>query len=859
LGEARPLPSPVRLHLIMPNSATRTAPVRPSRSGSAHPARPGQRHTVGLGRLAGIVLVSSITSVASAAESTTTKTPAQAPNPELSPQAPEQGATYSILSFQVAGSSRLSSDQIRTALRDAVGPAVNLSRIRQSLLRLQQAYRDAGLPRAAVILPRQPLTNGIVQVRVIEDSATTDPSREIPGWSVPTYEVSHFLIQGNNKLSAEEIDQALGDAAGSHVSPAQLQTALRRLREAYVVRGYSNAVVQAPSQVLTDGTISLRVIEGPLAIAVAPTTNALPVPAFEVRRYEVQGNTLLTPEQLGSVLAVGIGDQVTLPQIQKALGDLQLAYRERGWATVGVALPQQQLTNAVVRVEVTEGALTEIQITGNRHFSSNNVMRSLPSLRTNTLLNSRVFQRELDIANQNRDRQIYPVIGPGPDPGTSALTLRVKDRLPLHGRVEVNNQSPPATPEWRINSSVQFRNLWQREHQVGFSYGFSPEAYKNPTPDLDFLLNRPLVAFYGGYYRLPLGEPESVDEQIRANRAFGFDEASRQYRLPPAGAQPDLTFFASAASTDTGVQFTPGRVVSETPLLTIVSRDSGRNVIGIESGGTRFGLPVVIDDRRRVSLSAGIEAKHFAVESFNTNNFIITTVVTNAQGSQVIRSDVASPQPTRASGVTYLPLTLAADYSQTDTSGSTALSLTLTGNFIGNSDDFDRTAYSTRANPAFAKAVLAFRREQKLVREWAASLRAVGQVATAPLLPTEQLPLGGMNSVRGYFEGDDIGDMGWSAGLDLLSPQFKFQFGSIGEPVPSWIRGFTFFDAGQRFQVDGSVTAVDTRTLWSVGFGLSANINNLLDLRVTVGLPLADSLNRDALSPRANVSVGGQF
>ncbi len=103
-----------------------------------------------------------------------------------------------------------------------------------------------------------------------------------------------------------------------------------------------------------------------------------------------------------------------------------MAYRERGFVTVSVGLPQQKLTNATVKVKVTEGRLAAINVTGNHHFSEENVRRALPSLHTNMLLNSHVFQRELDTANVNRDRQIYPVIGPGPEPDTSALTLKVK-------------------------------------------------------------------------------------------------------------------------------------------------------------------------------------------------------------------------------------------------------------------------------------------------------------------------------------------------------------------------------------------------------------------------------------------------
>lgn len=806
-----------------------------------------------LASLAGLVIASGLAASALAAETT-----GPAGNPATSTPSP---ATFQIQSYEVSGSTRLAPEKVRELLSDATGPQVNLSRVRASLVRLQQAYRDAGLPNASVVLPRQPLTNGIARIRVIEDPSIPANSPTLPGWTVPSFEVRHFVVQGNSVLSAEEIDHILGNVSGDSISPDRLQSALRNLRQAYVARGFSNAVVVAPSQVLTDGTVALRITEGAQSrpnIA-ATATNTPPAPAFEVRRYDVRGNTLLSADHVDQILASGTGEKVTLPQIQKALGDLQLAYRDRGWATVAVNLPQQQLTNATVQVQVVEGTLTEIQVTGNRHYSSNNVVRALPSLRTNTMLNSRVFQRELDIANQDRDRQIYPVVGPGPEPGTSALTLRVKDRLPLHGRVDVHNQAGPALPEWRINSSIQYRNLWQLEHQAGFFYGFSPESFKNPTPDLDFLLNRPQVAFYGGYYRLPLGQPESVEQQIRANPGFGFDEGSRQFRLPPASSRADISFFANAASVDTGVQFTPDTLVSQTPLLTIVSRDSGRNVIGIESGGAKYNLPITIDERRRLNLSAGVEGKHFGLESFNTNNFVITTVVTNAQGSQTIRSDLASPQPTRTAGVTYLPLSLGADFSQTDASGSTTVSLNLTGNFIGSGVDFDRTAYSTKADPTFGKAVLNLRREQKLYRDWSASLRASGQFASGPLLPTESLFIGGITSVRGYFEGEDFGDHGWVTGLDLLTPQYKFQFSALSEPVPSWIRGFTFFDAGQRFLSEAPAGSPASQTLWSVGFGLSANVNNLLDLRVTIGVPLADSNNRQAYSPRANVSLGGQF
>jgi hypothetical protein len=48
-------------------------------------------------------------------------------------------------------------------------------------------------------------------------------------------------------------------------------------------------------------------------------------------------------------------------------------------------------------------------------------------------------------------------------------------------------------------------------------------------------------------------------------------------------------------------------------------------------------------------------------------------------------------------------------------------------------------------------------------------------------------------------------------------------------------------------------------TLLGAGFGLSANVNNRVDLRLVVGWPLFDSPSSPAGQPHAYVSLGGQF
>jgi hemolysin activation/secretion protein len=682
----------------------------------------------------------------------------------------------------------------------------------------------------------------------------------------PTLEVRGFDVVGNTLLSPQDLNSVFTGAIGPSVSLPQVFKALAGLHRAYQEHGCIGVNVTIPQQEITNGIVQVNVTEGAaIRLTANPnaplsaTANAAAPLALEVRQYEIAGNTVLPRETIERLFTNAVGQAVTLDQIRKAAGDLQLAYRERGFVSVSVSLPPQQVTNATIKVNVTEGKLAAIKVTGNRYFSSNNVVRALPSLKTNILINGHVLQRELDLANANRDRLIYPTLSPGPDPGTTALELKVKDRLPLHGRLDLDNYSTPGTPDLRLNVAAQYNNLWQLEHQVGLSYGFSPQEFKSGLGVSDYFFNRPLIAYYGVYYRLPFGAVRPVGEEVSRSANFGYDEATRQFRLPPSGARPDFTVYASGSSSDTGVKFGTLNQITQTPLLTVQSQDSGQNITIDELLGGRFSFPFTVSDRARLNFSAGADFKRYTLSSFNTNNFYITTVVTNTQGSQTIRSVVSSPQPTRHDEVAYLPLTFGIDFSEQDDLGNTSASLSGSFNFVGDSADFAQAAYSTNARARFGKLNISLSRELKFYREWSLVTRAGAQASSEALINNEQFALGGLNTVRGYFEGESYGDSGWFAGFEARTPFLRTSVASFNGLVSTWVRAAVFMDYGQRFLSEAALSLKPTESLWGVGFGLSANINNHFDLRVAVGWPLIATPFSRAGEPHTHFALEGQF
>jgi hemolysin activation/secretion protein len=679
-----------------------------------------------------------------------------------------------------------------------------------------------------------------------------------------TYQVNAYALRGNSALDEAAVGGVLTNATGPAVPLSRICRALAALRRAYQEHGYAQVRVSLSEQPLTNGIVVVDVTEGELSaenISVPAPTNAPAPMGFEVQRILVSGNTLLPPEAIAEAItnAGAIGPKVTLEHIRQAATNLRRAYHERGWVTVAVSLPAQRLTNATVRLAVTEGKLAEVQVVGNRYFSSANVLHAFPNLQTNALLNSHIFQHDLDGANQNRDRQVYPTLGPGPEAGTSALVLRVQDRLPLHAHLEMDNYNTPGTPDWRVNAAVQYNNLWQRDQQAGLAYSFSPQEFKTAGNTQDFGFNQPLIASYSAFYRIPIASSETIGSQITGSPRFGYQEATHQFLLPSAQAESELVFYASASASDTGVKWGAPTTIVSSNLMTIVSRDSQQSVTKNANAGSQFRFPLFTGEHSKLTGFVGADFKRTDMSGYSTNNFFYTVVATNQYGATTVNSNYSKGQAGTSSAAVYFPVNFGLDGSETDLHGATMASLTLSGNFTRNDADFAKSAYATNARAIFGKAVLTASREQKLPTGCSLLARASAQAATGALVGNEQFALGGINSVRGYYEGDQYGDCGWNGSVELRTPYWETRVANVSRSVPAWLRASVFTDCGESLLLEPANGANPNRWLWGAGFGLSANVNNHVEARLTIAWPLLSTPNTERDEARANFSIGGQF
>ncbi len=234
------------------------------------------------------------------------------------------------------------------------------------------------------------------------------------------------------------------------------------------------------------------------SLSVPAWAQAQPAPAIAVTGYLLQGNTLLTDAELAAVTIPHTGPQ-TLAGINAAAAAIESLYRARGFGTVVARVPEQTIADGTVRIEITEGRLGQVQVTGNRAFSRDNILRSLPGLRIGTTPDLLTLDSQAAVANENPAKKVRLIFQPGLVVGEVDAVVSVVEQPAASWTVGLDNSGRRSHGAWRASLSHRDAALFGLDHSAQLR--------------IDTSLSRPqdsLVA--AGDYRIPLyGRSAAID------------------------------------------------------------------------------------------------------------------------------------------------------------------------------------------------------------------------------------------------------------------------------------------------------------------------------------------------------------
>lgn len=139
--------------------------------------------------------------------------------------------------------------------------------------------------------------------------------------------------------------------------------------------------------------------ETPLDVSPAPIPDSEGLPelpgSITVIRFEFEGNTAFSDEELAEVTAPFINKPIAFAQLLQAEAAVSRLYANRGYINSGAVIPVGQVLSpdgAVVKIKVIEGGIEEIRVTVEGRLNSNYVRSRLATATTKPLNQNRLLE-----------------------------------------------------------------------------------------------------------------------------------------------------------------------------------------------------------------------------------------------------------------------------------------------------------------------------------------------------------------------------------------------------------------------------------------------------------------------------------
>ena len=503
--------------------------------------------------------------------------------------------------------------------------------------------------------------------------------------------------------------------------------------------------------------------------ASGPATTPVPAPAgplVDVMEYVVQGNTVLPPVAVERAVQPYLGPGRTFKDLEAARAALEQAYQDAGYLSVVVSLPNQRVDQGEVVLDVTEASVEKLRVTGARYNLPSKVREGVPSVAEGRVPYFPQMQDELT-RTQTGSMDITPLLSAGTEPDKLQVELKVDDRNPLSGSIELNSRQSHNTERGRIQALAAYSNLFQLGHRLAASWQYAP-TQPSDANTLSLI------------YDVPLSPKDEL----------GFAVTSSSSDTPTTAAVGGATltrgrFYTLSWQRDLPTYHWP---VNHSVRLALDFKDND------DRTRTGSGLVTRKPPLQYTTLGLAYELNVFGGENEST------TLRTSLSGS----SRALSGREVDCEGVRI--------------------------------DQFE--CKRSRSKPDFLVWKLGADHRRPLWARWQLHASAEAQIASGSLASGEQYSLGGIDTIRGYYDYEQAGDQGWSARIEGVSP-------------PLWREGswqatsLVFVDRGFLMLRNALAGQVDRVHLGSWGLGLRVDNGQGLQAALDVAMPVFETTRPD--------------
>ncbi len=172
-----------------------------------------------------------------------------------------------------------------------------------------------------------------------------------------------------------------------------------------------------------------------------------------------------------------------MKEMSKLTDLVTMTYQQKGYILARAYLPEQDISDGVLTIAITEGRIGTIRIAGKTNYHDRVVKRFFKTMEKHGVVREGDLERAVLLTNEMRDLETEVVLERGQDPGTVDVVVNTKDTskatlkaLTAHVSLDYNNYGSEMVSKDRFGISLDLiDHTWGSEWSLRKVFGIDPE------------------------------------------------------------------------------------------------------------------------------------------------------------------------------------------------------------------------------------------------------------------------------------------------------------------------------------------------------------------------------------------------
>jgi hemolysin activation/secretion protein len=182
--------------------------------------------------------------------------------------------------------------------------------------------------------------------------------------------------------------------------------------------------------------------------------------AIQVTRFEISGNKVLSEQVFSGIFETYVGKEMEIADLEKVASLVTNEYRKRGYTIAKAYIPEQKVSDGVVKVAVLEGRVGHIRIEGNHPFYPDDfIMKYFEPVMKKEAFHQQTMERAVLLLNDFLKLNVKTALQAGKEPGTTDVIVKAENMCPMQWAFDYNNFGSKYVSRDRFGAQLDLGNI----------------------------------------------------------------------------------------------------------------------------------------------------------------------------------------------------------------------------------------------------------------------------------------------------------------------------------------------------------------------------------------------------------------